>query len=59
MKDIGMDDARPQAEPSPHEMLFETKSGRHLGFFVQIEIPNRFKLVSSIKVRVAFCEYRI
>lgn len=52
-RDIEMDDAEAisQTDRSLHEKLFETKSGP-LSFFVQIEIHNRFKLVSSIKVGV-------
>lgn len=51
-KDIEMDDveAPSRINPSTDEKLFRTKSGRPLGFFVQIEIHNRFNLVSSIKV---------
>jgi hypothetical protein len=54
-KDIEMSDAKAptQTDRSLHEKLFETKSGP-LSFFVQIEIHNRFKLVSSIKVGVYF-----
>jgi hypothetical protein len=48
-KDVEMDDPRAATQT---EKLFVTKSGRPLSFFVQIEIHNRFKLVSSIKVGV-------
>lgn len=48
LRDLGA--SHPADSQPSNKKLFHTKNGRPLGFFVQIEIHNRFKLVSSIKV---------